>query len=90
MFISPDLIASIKCVVPVLAIVPKLEIKSSLVIPIPESPTEIYFSYSFILIVIFISSLVFNMSGFSMDKNLTLSKASEELEINSLKKISFS
>ena len=82
--------ASIKLVVPDLAIVPKFEIKSSLVIPIPESPIEMYFSYSLIDMVIFISSLVFIMSGFSIDINLTLSKASDALETNSLKKISFS
>jgi len=80
--------ASMKALVPDLAIVPKLVISSCLVIPIPVSlKVRVLVALSgMIYILKFGSSLV--MSGSVRALYLILSKASDALEMSSLKKIS--
>lgn len=81
--------ASMKFVEPDLAMVPKLLIKSYLVIPIPLSVIERVLASLSYSILISNSGFSLTESGSETDKNLILSKASDALEINSLKKISF-
>ena len=77
-----------KCLVPDLAMVPKLLIKSVLDIPIPESHmVKVLLVLSGIILMNNFSSF-FNTDGSVIDKYLILSKASLALEINSLRKIS--
>jgi hypothetical protein len=85
---SAFLIASRNYVVPEWAIVPRLLIKSSLFIPIPVSQMVRVPSAALgtNLISCFFSSLV-RLASYK-DKNLTLSKASEALEMASLKNTS--
>jgi len=87
---APEFKASMKALVPDLAMVPKLLINSYLVIPIPVSHKVRVFSALLGMILILklgsISSLA--PSASVMDLYLILSKASEALEISSLKKIS--
>lgn len=78
-----------KLVEPDLAMVPKLLIKSYLVIPIPESVIDKVLASLSYSTLISSSYFSFTESGSETDKNLILSRASEALEINSLKKISF-
>jgi len=80
--------ASIKLVVPDLAIVPKFYIKSFLVIPTPVSIIDTVSASLSNSTLISKSLFSAKISGFYIDKNLILSRASEALEINSLKKIS--
>ena len=77
-----------KALVPDLAIVPKLVMSSCLVIPIPVSVmVKVLVALSgTISILKFGSSLV--ISGSVKDLYLILSRASEALEMSSLKKIS--
>jgi len=87
---APVLRASMKAFVPDLAIVPKLLINSYLVMPIPVSQiVKVLFVLSGITLILkfgSISSLVF--SGSVIDLYLILSRASDALEISSLRKIS--
>merc|ERR1711939_111044 len=80
--------ASMKALVPDLAIVPKLLIKSALVKPIPESLISKTFSSGLGVILMNNSGSDSNLDGSDKASYLILSKASEALEINSLKKIS--
>jgi hypothetical protein len=76
------------CLVPDLAIVPKLLIKSLLVIPIPESQiVKVLLVLSGMILMKSFSSLA-NTLGSVMERYLILSKASDAFEISSLKKIS--
>ncbi|KAH3682505.1 hypothetical protein WICPIJ_006535 [Wickerhamomyces pijperi] len=77
-----------KDLVPDLAMVPKLLTKSALVIPIPESLISKIFSSGFGVILMNNSGSVSNKDLSERAWYLILSKASEALEINSLKKIS--
>ncbi|GMC43696.1 unnamed protein product [Saccharomyces cerevisiae] len=77
-----------KALVPDLAMVPKLLINSALVIPIPESLISKTFSSGFGVILMNKSGSVSNCFGSDKAWYLILSKASEALEISSLKKIS--
>lgn len=85
----PPLIASMNCVVPDLAIVPRLLMRSYLVIPIPVSVIATVFSSSSYSILIASSVTSPKTSGLYMLRNLILSKASAAFEITSLRKISF-
>jgi len=85
---APAEIASMNALVPDLAIVPKLLISSDLVMPMPVSHIV-----SVLLVlsgIIFISRLgsVSSYSGSVIDLYLSLSRASEALEMSSLKNIS--
>lgn len=79
-----------KALVPDLAMVPKLLINSYLVIPIPVSQIVKVFSDLLGTILILKLGSMSNLapSVSVMDLYLILSKASEALEINSLKKTS--
>lgn len=88
---APDEMASIKALVPDLAIVPKLLISSYLVIPIPVSQiVKVLFVLSGIILILKFGSvsLIEVSSKLDIYLYLILSKASDALEINSLKKIS--
>lgn len=87
---APEERASIKALVPDLAIVPKLLINSYLLIPIPVSHKVKVFSPLLGIILILKLGSTSNLapSWSVMDLYLILSKASEELEINSLRKTS--
>lgn len=87
---APEDKASINYLVPDLAIVPKLLINSYLVIPIPVSHKVKVFSdlLGIILILKLGSKSSLAASESTMDLYLILSRASEQLEINSLKKTS--
>jgi len=87
---APEDKASINYLVPDLAIVPKLLINSYLVIPIPVSHKVKVFSdlLGIILILKLGSKSSLADSESTMDLYLILSRASEQLEINSLKKTS--
>jgi len=83
--------ASIKALVPDLAIVPRLLINSYLVIPIPVSQiVNVLFVLSGIILILKFGSvsLMEVSSLFDIYLYLILSNASEAFEINSLKKIS--
>jgi len=79
-----------KALVPDLAIVPRLLINSYLVIPIPVSQmVKVLLVLSGITLILkFGSTSNLAPSASVIDLYLILSKASEALEINSLKKIS--
>jgi len=79
-----------KALVPDLAMVPKLLINSYLVIPIPVSHKVKVFSDLLGMILILKLGSTSNLapSASVIDLYLILSKASEALEINSLKKTS--
>jgi len=87
---APDERASMKALVPDLAMVPKLLINSYLVIPIPVSQRVKVLLVLFGIILILKFGSISNLadSASAIDLYLILSKASEALEINSLKKIS--
>ena len=85
---APALCNSMNSLVPDLAMVPRLETKSFLVIPIPESQmVRVLLVLSGIILMNNFSSFLRTL-GLVTDKYLTLSKASEALETNSLQKIS--
>lgn len=75
--------------VPDLATVPRLLIRSYLVIPIPESYTERVLASSSNSILMANSVRSPRIEGSYTDMNLILSRASEAFEITSLRKISF-
>jgi hypothetical protein len=87
---APELRASMKALVPDLAMVPKLLTNSYLDIPIPVSQMVKVFSplLGTILILKLGSTSNLAPSGSVMDLYLILSRASEALEISSLKKTS--
>ena len=68
--------------------IPKFWIKSDLFIPIPESMMVKVLLVLSGMIWIFRFGSVSNSSGAVIESYLILSRASDELEINSLKKIS--
>lgn len=79
-----------KALVPDLAIVPKLLINSYLVIPIPVShKVKVLLVFEGITLILKFGSISnLALSASTIDLYLILSKASDALEINSLKKIS--
>ncbi|KAI9333264.1 hypothetical protein BDR26DRAFT_868463 [Obelidium mucronatum] len=85
---APELRASMKALVPDLAIVPRLLTRSVLVIPIPASRmSRVLLAMSGVMRI----NSSFSESSFEAsvrDSYLILSKASEALEISSRKKIS--
>ena len=86
---SPDIFDR-KFFVPDLAIVPRLSLKSFLLIPIPLSlMVRVGFSPSSNSMSIRGSKSIDLNSSWVNVRYLSLSRASDELEINSLKKISF-
>lgn len=74
--------------VPDLAMVPRLFTRSALVMPIPESMMVSVLSFLFGMIRICRSFPLSSLDGSVRDSYRILSSASEELEINSRRKIS--
>ena len=85
---APAEMASMKALVPDLAMVPKLLINSALVIPIPVSQrVRVLLVLSGMILMPRFGS-VSSCSGSVMDLYLILSRASEALEMSSLRKMS--
>ncbi|KAH3677882.1 hypothetical protein OGATHE_000536 [Ogataea polymorpha] len=80
--------ASMKALVPDLAMVPRFLTNSALVIPIPESLISRIFCSGFGVILMKSSGSVSSTDGSDRAWYLILSSASEAFEINSLRKIS--
>jgi hypothetical protein len=87
---APELRASMKALVPDLAMVPRLLIISSLDIPIPVSQTvRVLLVLSGVILILKLGSMLSPAeSGSVMLLYLILSRASEALEMSSLRKIS--
>ena len=82
--------ASINLLVPDLAIVPRLSIRSSLDIPMPLSSISIVFFFLETLTLILKSASSPKIFFLERDWYLNFSQASAEFEISSLRKISLS
>ena len=85
---APAAIASMNCLVPDRAMVPRLLTKSSLVIPIPVSRMVSVLEAASGMISIFRFGSEPNASLSLSDSYRILSRASEEFEMSSLRKIS--
>merc|ERR1719337_598557 len=80
--------ASMKALVPDFAIVPRLLIMSALVMPMPESMMVSVFASTSGMILMKSSDWPSSLEASVRDSYLILSRASEELETSSLRKIS--